>query len=327
MKFKSLIIALFCPLLLLLSTNVKAQKPQYIRNCSNGPSATKSWGGLSPAPFNDTTPRKQQNIYYTRTFTPKVPRGYITAVYMKAASKDYLYFSNVRPRIGYGYNVSISLGWTKKNNFSLVAPIYPNSRDTFLPEGTLVFKAESVRINYDDSGGRWIRLPVNQNAFLFDTTQGMNLTVTFKYGPPWVTNYFVFVDTCRGEPGTRLTGYDTSDIVYGLPKSEMASTGNMEFGFDLNPLGVSSASFGGQFSVFPNPAKGGINIRVEGQKSYNNLGISIRNLAGQTVFFSDYHPKSASYQEYIPLPNMAKGMYFVELNADGERAVQRVLLE
>ncbi|MBS1644443.1 MAG: hypothetical protein JST36_05330, partial [Bacteroidetes bacterium] len=122
MKFKIIIITLFYPLLLMLSTNVKAQKPQYVRDCVNGTFATKSWGGLSPAPFYDTTPRKQQNIYYTRTFTPKVPRGYITAGYMKAAPKEALYFSNVRPRIGYGYNVSISLGWTKKDSFHMVSP-------------------------------------------------------------------------------------------------------------------------------------------------------------------------------------------------------------
>ncbi|MBS1645685.1 MAG: T9SS type A sorting domain-containing protein [Bacteroidetes bacterium] len=317
--------------LLPFSPEANAQKPQYYRDCAQGFS-----GGFKintfgdPPAFYDSTPRKIQNIYTVRHFYPKVPKGNISAVYLRSGNSPFATRSpGAPPRIGYAYNVSISLGWTTRDTFRMIDGLHRSTVDTFIPEGTLIFKSEVIRQNLEDSGGVWMRFPVNQNAFLFDSSQGLNLVVTFKFGPPWVDGYFIIMDSCSGPPQTRIYGYDTTNYVtYGpVGFREIGTWGNADFGFDINPLGVSPGSFAGSFSVYPNPAKEGVNINLEGQKTINDLSISVRSLSGQTVFYTQFLPKSSHFSKYLSLPNVAKGMYFVEIEADGERAVQRVLLE
>lgn len=68
-------------------------------------------------------------------------------------------------------------------------------------------------------------------------------------------------------------------------------------------------------------------VRVEGVHSGNRLGISVRNLAGQTVFYTPAEAKGNRYETFIPLKDAPRGMYFVELELEGARTMQRVLLE
>lgn len=331
-KYSGLTIFILCLLGgALLTSPAQAQRPQYVRDCSGGFSgAFQSWGWASPAPFGDSTPRKNQCIYPTKQFTPKPPKGYITAFYYRNCSASLAALPTRTPgsppRLSYAYNFKIYLGWTNRDTFGHMGISNPQIQDTFLPKGTLIFSSAVVQQNLDDSGGLWMRFPV-QDLFLFDPAQGQNLLVTQTFGPPWVKGVFGFMDSCSGGPYTRLYGYDTSEIVRYKVKTEGFVWGSGDFGFDINPLGISPGSFGGNFSVFPNPAKEGITIDLEGQKTINDLSISVRSLSGQTVFYTQFLPKSSHFSKYLSLPNVAKGMYFVEIEADGERAVQRVLLQ
>lgn len=328
---KLLFYLLFVSILHLCSQNnlVHAQKPQHVRSCNQGFALYRytAWRS-NPSYFDDTTPRKTQCIYYTRQFTPKVARGYITAVYLKSGRTQTIPYNGQHPRIGYLKNFSISLGWTQQDTFRRLDADYPNRIDTFLPEGTRIFHSDVIRQNLDDSGGLWMRFPVNQNSFYYDTAQGRNLVMTFKFGPPWLDGYFVLEDSCSGPQLTTLWGWDTSQIVRPRRQISAGQTGtNYSFGFDISPTAVESSAFGGEFRVFPNPAHEGMNIRVSDAKALGQISISLRDILGKTVFYTQYSPKTATFETYIPLPELSKGLYFVELRTDKENAVQKVLLE
>lgn len=187
-----------------------------------------------------------------------------------------------------------------------------------------------VRQNLKDTAG-WLRFPVTENSFLYDTAfnqDGRNLVVELAYGSPYVTNHFCLVDSSTGGAQQQMIGFRDSAWVTARPSNTTVGVGgSISFGFDLTPVGVEAGVFGGSFSLFPNPSKGSFHINVDGEKPFQALAITARNITGQRIFKQQYSPASPIFSTDIHLPDAAKGIYFVEMIADGQRVVQRVLVE
>ncbi|MEO6833076.1 MAG: T9SS type A sorting domain-containing protein [Chitinophagaceae bacterium] len=323
MRYKLKIIS-FCPIIVLLSTgSLFAQMPQYRKKVS-----TTGGGGAGYnctfSPFNDSASvRKIQFIYPPSNFTPKAPRGFVKAVYFSTP-----YVGSFLDTIGCAYNVEISLGWTIKNTFRQIDANHKTARDTFISGGTTIFTAAQVCQNVSRRGQGWMRFPVTQNSFLYDTAQGMNLAVTFKFGTPFVKNYFCFADSAQGGAQQRMYGYaDSPEVHYNIANASVGVGNSFDFGFDLTPLGVEAGIFSGDFSLFPNPSKGSFHIDVDALKALEQVDVTVKSITGQTVYRQHYNPGSSNFSTEINLQNAAKGMYYLEMIADGERLVRRIQVE
>ncbi len=58
-----------------------------------------------------------------------------------------------------------------------------------------------------------------------------------------------------------------------------------------------------------------------------NLSVTVRNVTGQSVFAKQYPPGALAFDTEIALPDVAPGIYILELIADEERLLRRVQVE
>lgn len=86
--------------------------------------------------------------------------------------------------------------------------------------------------------------------------------------------------------------------------------------FEYSPTGIGDVSSRAQFSVFPNPASGSVQIQTES----GFADVIIYNIAGQKVM-------SSFNETTIDISSLSKGLYFVEADLDGSRAVQKLIVE
>lgn len=303
------------------SGSLSAQVPQYRKK------VISTSGGSYGCTFNpgiDTSlGRKMQMIYPPKNFTPKTPVGFVKAIYFNIP-----FVGAALDSVGCAYNLEISLGWTQRDTFRRVDAGHKSARDTFLTGGTIIYKGAEFCQNASRRGQGWMRFPVNQNTFFYDTAQGLNLVVTFTFGPPYVKNYFCFADSARGGAQQGMFGYSDSTTVHYSVSNTYVGVGNsVDFGFDLTPVGVEAGIFSGNFSLFPNPSKGSFHINVDALKALEQVDIAVKNITGQTVYRQQYNPRSSNLSTEINLQNAAKGMYYLEMMADGERLVRRIQVE
>ncbi len=87
-------------------------------------------------------------------------------------------------------------------------------------------------------------------------------------------------------------------------------------GFDLNQ----------EMTVYPNPTKGLLNIKLKG---YNNdTSVSVYNLNGTMIYSGSVENKSRSsvLKEQLDLSKFPKGIYFVKVNNNGKSETKKVIV-
>ena len=314
--------ALLLLVIILSSQFAFSQVPQYMKK--KAPNVLSYFCHMNPA--QDTTPpRKVQMIYQPSKHFSTAPRGNIKAIYFRSGS----YINNPKFNSpGFVYNFQVSMGWTTKDTFRKLGQAFPSLRDTFLTGVTPVYNASVVRQNIKDSGVRWMKFTL-PNSFLYAPEQGQNLLVEITFGPPFVNNYFCLYDSLGGGAQQQLVGYTDTPSVYSTFRDPITGTrASVDFGFDLTPVGVEAGVFEGSFLLYPNPSKGSFKVNIDAQKNLEIVSLSARSITGQIVYQQTYKPNSINFITDIHLPkNIPTGMYLVEMNADGERIIQRVLIE
>ena len=85
---------------------------------------------------------------------------------------------------------------------------------------------------------------------------------------------------------------------------------------------------GGQVSIFPNPASGGVelNLRVSGAKS-GALQYDMLNALGQVVLSRSVEVRNGNLDQTINTAGLAKGLYQVRLRIGNEVLVQKVVID
>ena len=77
--------------------------------------------------------------------------------------------------------------------------------------------------------------------------------------------------------------------------------------------------------IYPNPSLSEISITI--QKQIKQVSFIINNVLGQTVFIKNENNLSSNYTETIDLSFLSKGIYFLDINIDGERTVKKIVKE
>jgi hypothetical protein len=90
--------------------------------------------------------------------------------------------------------------------------------------------------------------------------------------------------------------------------------------------GVNNLNFLQNLIVYPNPTEGNCVVAFNTKQPLKDVVISVTNITGQQIQSSNYHDVAGQFQENINLSNQAKGVYFIEIKADGERTVKKIVV-
>ncbi|HOE05328.1 MAG TPA: T9SS type A sorting domain-containing protein, partial [Bacteroidales bacterium] len=97
-----------------------------------------------------------------------------------------------------------------------------------------------------------------------------------------------------------------------------------EFACNKNPyIGISPNSTAKAFELYPNPAKNEVVVALNGEYAGKPAAFALYNLSGKKLLQVDEIPQNGR----IALPALAKGLYIVEIEADGHRFSQKLQIE
>jgi hypothetical protein len=293
-----------------------AQTPQYFWSNYSGSGSTVNY------PWNSASHVKFQCIYYPANF-PTAPSGNVSSVYVRVGSPPY-------PKSNYSVyrDFSVRIGWTSDSIFNPVSlPTSPVDSFSFFTGLTTVFSSSNFIINGTDTIGKWVKMPLIPNSFYYNknrnASEGKYFVVEFRLDGPVPEHGFYAMSSLASSTKRMLYDYiskTTSASPHMIP---------LDFGFDIGtPVGIDDAQISNILTIFPNPsADGRFNIGFNAKQSMKDVNVTIRSMTGAVVYNQHYSNTSTQFNEDLNIGNNARGMYFVELKADGERVVRKLVLQ
>lgn len=124
-----------------------------------------------------------------------------------------------------------------------------------------------------------------------------------------MTNSGIGGDKTQPNWGTCLNCYDLWIIKY----CDSTLTG-------ISPLTKTET----QLLIYPNPFNSEISIIIQKQ-NLKEVSFEIQNVLGQTVFRKEENNLTNTYTNTIDLSKLAKGIYLLGVNIDGERTVKKIV--
>lgn len=93
------------------------------------------------------------------------------------------------------------------------------------------------------------------------------------------------------------------------------------------PTGISSTQKLTGFGVHPNPSSGKFHLEFNTPFDISEVNVSITTVTGQVVYSNVFEHKGGTFDKEVNLEGHAKGVYLVELQADGQRFVRKIVLQ
>jgi hypothetical protein len=79
-------------------------------------------------------------------------------------------------------------------------------------------------------------------------------------------------------------------------------------------------------ALYPNPTDGKTTIVFDASKNVSQLSLLVSTLAGQQVMARSYQDVGTHFATELDMSGLAKGVYLVELQLDGEKSTQKLIL-
>jgi hypothetical protein len=93
-----------------------------------------------------------------------------------------------------------------------------------------------------------------------------------------------------------------------------------------NNLGVGGSALIQNLALYPNPTEGKSTIVFDAPKTIGHLELTVTTISGQQVMSRSYDHVGARFSTELDMSKVAKGVYFVELKADGEKMTQKLIV-
>ncbi len=93
------------------------------------------------------------------------------------------------------------------------------------------------------------------------------------------------------------------------------------------PAGVNGLENEVGFNMFPNPTTGKFVLQYNSNKEVKDVTVTVTGITGQKVFEKAYQKKDREFSQEIDLSEMPRGVYYVELNAGGEKMMQKLTVK
>ena len=91
-------------------------------------------------------------------------------------------------------------------------------------------------------------------------------------------------------------------------------------------VGIEESIEGQRVSIYPNPTKDNLNIKLEGA-SLNSLDVKMMSANGQVVYHENIAKNNGTYVKTIDLSKNAKGIYFIQFISNKQVITKKVVLE
>jgi hypothetical protein len=265
--------------------------------------------------FDYAIPGRRKQMIYRATDFGNPPSGYIENIYLKidgSVSSSPLSFTSFRVQMGMTADTAYEwlgyVGWSQFKT-GLVTVLF----DT------------SYTISDTVASNTWLQIPLS-TPFLWDTSQ--NLLVDIIYtgcsSPVPSFNYLPFSSRNRslyGAAGANTGSEQNNDTVESEPLPF--------FGFDIDPFDVSVNDITKltQVSLYPNPGNGLFTMRFHSATSAKKVDISIVSLTGSIVQQKQYENVLGDFSTQIDLRQVPKGFYFLEIRADEEKLLKKLIIQ
>jgi hypothetical protein len=93
------------------------------------------------------------------------------------------------------------------------------------------------------------------------------------------------------------------------------------------PLGVNNINNVNNFYVYPNPSNGRFYVRFDATRPVDEATLTVTNVTGQQVVGKQILNPGKKMLEEINISGLAPGVYMVELKADNERFVRKLIVK
>ncbi len=80
-------------------------------------------------------------------------------------------------------------------------------------------------------------------------------------------------------------------------------------------------------SLYPNPTGGKVTVLSDAARSVNHMDVVVTTITGQQIMSRSFDNVGAHFTTTLDLSNQSKGIYFVELHADGEKITRKLVLQ
>jgi len=77
------------------------------------------------------------------------------------------------------------------------------------------------------------------------------------------------------------------------------------------------------FIIAPNPSKGSVNLSIE---NTNEVKIILYDMSGRSIFHSNYSNSNTYFNREINFNPIAKGVYLLNVNADGKTTTKKIII-
>jgi hypothetical protein len=219
------------------------------------------------------------------------------------------------------------MGWSRDSVFNPISlPTSSLDSFSFFTGLTTVFSSPNFVINGTDTQGKWVKMPLMPNSFYYNknrnTTEGKYFIVEFRLDGPADHGFYAMTTVTTG---TKRILFD--DISKTISTNSFKTA--LDFGFDIGtPVGIYDESITNSLSISPNPSTDGrFNISFDAKQSMKDVNVTVRSMTSAVVYNQHYSNTGSHFNEEVNIANNAKGMYFAEVLADGERVVRKVVLQ
>lgn len=93
------------------------------------------------------------------------------------------------------------------------------------------------------------------------------------------------------------------------------------------PAGINNVSGINDFGVYPNPAKDKCKLQYSGAYNAKEVTVTITSVTGQKLMQETYKHNGGLFTKDVDVAKYTRGVYFVEVAADGIKATQKLILE
>lgn len=94
----------------------------------------------------------------------------------------------------------------------------------------------------------------------------------------------------------------------------------------LLSTGIGGAQNLQNLMIYPNPTTGKFTVRFNASKALDDVQVQVTNITGQQIMLKEYKNVSQEFSDQIDLGDRARGIYFVEIIADGQKTINKVIL-
>lgn len=204
------------------------------------------------------------------------------------------------------YNYTIKIGQTTSTAFA-TGNVFFTGLDTVLSEQAYSIPQGTI--------GNWFPITLT-TPFTYDATK--TLIIQFTFDSVLVNSWLT-----RGTSNSPVRKIISSDV--NAVTGDGSSSVWQDMGFDLTPLSVSSLNESQlEFSFFPNPSKGILNVCVPENKNNSAASFSLLNALGEEVMQLNV---PCGESALVDLSRRPKGVYFLKETSAKNARVEKIILE